>query len=646
MRADRLTSFLTTGLVILGACAVVISGAVIPVFAVLLIGLAVAGWLMDRSEHYPLSSWALNVLTVAGLLVALALPSPTGPIGRLLAGAIVLMGGKLLAAKSSRDQLQLLLLSLVLLIGAAIVMADVTFALLFFLFLASALAMLTWLPFATRLGRDVVPRPLLRGLVIVGVAFFVGSIPLTAGIFAALPRGTQPLARGMGPAMGQSGFSDRVTLGDVIRIAQSNETAFRAEILDHTGPLEEPPYWRGLVFEDTDSVTWTRVPWPRPGGALRVEGTVVRQRITLEPTGRTLLLALDRPREYLRGRSDTTLLSERVLETGRPVEQRIRYEVASDDSLWSTEPLSADERTRTLVLPPSTPASLIRLTDQLIAGEPDPLRRAELLLDHFRTGGYQYSLAGPGGTDHPLAALLRSKRGYCEHFAAALVLMLREAGIPARMVGGYLGGEYNGDGGYYLVRQRSAHVWAEAYIDGRGWLRMDPTPPGSGPASPAFAGTPSQFSLFLDTLRMRWYSAVIGYDVDRQLALLQSLGRALAGAASWRPGLEAAWAIAGLLAVVAGFAVRRSLRGRHRRDPVALLHQDLLRRLTRQGVQRSPSEGPQAFATRAAGLLPGEATLIRDVTGAYIAFRYADQTVPDGELRDLRRRVRLRYRSG
>jgi transglutaminase-like putative cysteine protease len=429
MHAHRLTCLLTGSLVLLGAGAVIVSHAVAPPFAVLLLGFAALGAVMDLRSRYPLSSWALNVLTVGGLLVALALPGPAGPIGRLLAGAIVLLGGKLLAPKSTRDELQILLLCLILLIGAAIVSADVSFALLFFLFLACALATLTWLPFAAHLGRGAVPGTLIRGLAVVGFGLFAVSIPLTAGIFAALPRGTQPVTRRTGSASAISGFSDRVTLGDVGRIAQSDQVAFRAEILEGHGPLDSPPYWRALVLEDTDSMTWATVPWPKVALAAPVQGPLVRQRITMEPTGRTFLVAMDRPRDFSDGWPETSLVGGRVLESERVLDRRTRYEVTSDDSLWSAEPLTSEERARTLIVPPATPASLIAKAQEVTAGETSAESRAQALLEHFRTGGYRYSLDGPGAGGHPLDALLRTRKGFCEHYASALVLMLREVGV-------------------------------------------------------------------------------------------------------------------------------------------------------------------------------------------------------------------------
>ena len=142
-------------------------------------------------------------------------------------------------------------------------------------------------------------------------------------------------------------------------------------------------------------------------------------------------------------------------------------------------------------MPGDLPASISQLAHSIVGAESDPARKVALLMEHFRTGGYTYALRSPAGAGNPLERfLLRSKTGYCEYYASGLTVMLRAVGVPARIVGGYLGGEYNSAGNYYLVRQSTAHTWVEAYLDGQGWVRLDATPQGGRATVTGRVGAP------------------------------------------------------------------------------------------------------------------------------------------------------------
>lgn len=645
MRADRVSLVLVYALAAVGVAPAILN--VSPIYALLLAVFVAVGLYWDFSDQFPLSSWMLNLLVVLGLLGTLALPNPNGFVGRLLAGSILLLGGKLLAPKAARDMLQVMLLSFLLLIGSAILSASAAFAPLFVAYLLLCTVALLWIPFGTVMQRRTVSAPFAKRVGGIAVLLVVGSVPLLLAFFIALPRTPAPLWRGVGPAAAQvTGFSDKVSLGDVAGIARSSNVAFRAVLPGRNGPLSSPPYWRGLVLETTDGFTWTerlRSPQETAARILPPEDVPapIRQRIYLEPHGENALFGLDRITAVETPTLTRTELSEGVQRSLGPVTRRIAYDVVSDpSSVLAVEP---DQLTlaANLMLPAGLPPVVAETARQVVGSERDPYQKALLLVDHFHSG-YTYSLEVPRGEGHPLDVFIsRTKTGYCEYFASAMALMLRSQGVPARLVAGYLGGDYNATGNYYLVRQLSAHTWVEAYIAGRGWLRLDPTPPDQGPASPGTVDPPSGAFLALDWVRLKWDSLVLGYDLERQTSFFNSLAAAVVRPFRWRPGLEGAANIAAmLLLVLAVTAVIVIWRRGGDENEEAALYRRMLRRLRRRGLERGPTEGPLDFATRAAATLPERSDSIRRLTRCYMDARYGSRRATRDELRHLGRLLR------
>lgn len=642
MRVDRLSLLLTYAIAGLGIGASVLH--LSAPFAALLAVFVAVGVYGDLRGRHPLSSWTVTLLVVVGFLVALALPSPNGPIGRMLAAAIVLMGGKLLAPKAARDQSQVMLLSLLLLVGSAILVGDLSFAPLFLLYLVLCTADLVWIPFGTALSGRTVSRGFVKRVLLVGAGLIVGSMPLVLLFFVALPRAAAPLWR-TAPAISTqvSGFSDRVSLGDVSRIAESNAVAFRVEFPEHDGPMQPAPYWRGLTLEATDGVTWEQRPRAadEPGSMIEPgsgPGSTLTQVVYLEANGEQTLFGLDRIILVDGDQVRSAVMDDGAASVAQPITQRIRYTVLSDPAPLAWATLDVRTRAADLELPPGLPPAVAATAAEVVGAARDPDEKARLLLEHFHNGGYTYSLSPPSGAGHPLQVFLTTKIGYCEHFASAMALMLRSVGVPARLVVGYLGGDYNPNGDYYLVRQRSAHAWVEAYIEGQGWLRLDPTPTDQGPGSPTAPGRAGSATLLLDSFRHRWDSMVLGYDLRAQAGLLRSVSDGLGNALRWRPGAAdlAVLAVLILAIVVATVLLKRGEPG----DPVIALYAGLQRRLDRRGVTRGPAEGPCDFARRASSALPDRADTIDRVTEGYVRARYRGRRLPPDEVKRLRQAVR------
>jgi hypothetical protein len=256
------------------------------------------------------------------------------------------------------------------------------------------------------------------------------------------------------------------------------------------------------------------------------------------------------------------------------------------------------------------------------------------VLDWFNREAFVYTLAPPFLERDPVDLFLfDERRGFCEHYASAFVLLLRAAGIPARVVTGYQGGTMNPQGGYLIVRQSDAHAWAEALVDGR-WLRFDPTAAvapsrielGLGGALPVGERVP--FLARLDSTWLRdvrltwdafnhdWRRNVVGFNYDRQRSLWRDLK--LDRFAPWQ-------IVVGLAAVLFlwGLAVIGWLMWKRRRQERALvLWDDLNRRLARAGLPRQSHEGPLAFANRAARRWPQFAIAFAAIGESYASLRY------------------------
>jgi hypothetical protein len=173
-----------------------------------------------------------------------------------------------------------------------------------------------------------------------------------------------------------------------------------------------------------------------------------------------------------------------------------------------------------LQVPQNLSPKIIALVNSLTT-EQHPEANAQTILQYLNNSQYQYSLQGLPISKNPLETFLfESRYGNCEYFASALAIMLRVSGIPSRMIGGYRGGYYNDVGKYYLVPQKNAHVWVEAYLPHKGWVRLDPTPASADTFTfPLKGNTFLKMSLLFDTINYYWYAIVINYNLEKQLSI-------------------------------------------------------------------------------------------------------------------------------
>ncbi len=342
------------------------------------------------------------------------------------------------------------------------------------------------------------------------------------------------------------------------------------------------------------------------------------------------------------------------IRTRRPVNQRVRYTLESHTHYRMLSDGKA-ELERALQLPPGSHPRTVALAQ---SWKRDGLSDAQIVqraLHMFHNQPFYYTLTPPplpGDTIDEF--LFETRRGFCEHYAAAFVVLMRAAGIPARIVTGYQGGKINPIGHYLVVRQRDAHAWAEVWLDGKGWVREDPTAAvapnrileGMDAEFPATAvNVPlglqdnavarnlwERFSDSLDAIDNGWNQWVLGYDQHRQSLLLSRIGLGWLNTQELGVGLVIIL-VAGMVAVAAWLF--QGMRGNV--DPARRLYDRFCKRLARRGAVRRPQEGPRHFARRASTLLRPLKAQIDQITDLYVAVRYAGHA---DRLPDLRRAVK------
>jgi transglutaminase-like putative cysteine protease len=428
-----------------------------------------------------------------------------------------------------------------------------------------------------------------------------------------------------------TGLSDSMAPGSISNLSQSDAIAFRAK-LDQTLARDQL-YWRGPVLSEFDGRTWRpeqrlllpRLPYAPQGPAITYE-------VTLEPHAKAWLFALELPGGLP---PDSQMTGDYQLLAKAPVTTRQRYTVSSHTAMTAGRDESAGILRRALALP----RDFNPRTRELARGWRDNLKTDEAVLEaasrFFLTQGLRYSLTPPLLGQHGIDEFLFDTReGFCEHFSGAFVFALRAAGLPARVVTGYQGGEINPFDGYFTVRQYDAHAWAEVWLKDRGWVRIDPTAlsvpsrieQNLAAAVPAGSNVPfmarldlsllREVRLRLDAVANTWNQWVIGYNPERQREFLNRLGMR---APDWRQMTATMAVLAGM--VLLGLTAW-ALRQRRHTDAVQRIWLRLCRKLERRGLPRAPWEGPLAYAARIAARFPESATEIRAISTLYGHLRY------------------------
>jgi transglutaminase-like putative cysteine protease len=379
----------------------------------------------------------------------------------------------------------------------------------------------------------------------------------------------------------------------------------------------------------------------RVAASIEYRGEPTSYRVTLEPTERNWAFALDMPRQWS---GEVRMGSDYQLGAlfGGPRSRRLEYRVTSHVDYRAREPLTEDERATFRTLPEGTNPRARELAESWLADAPDGATIVARAMDYLESQPFIYTLTPPPLGAQPVDEFLfETREGFCEHYASALTFLLRAAGLPARVVLGYQGGELNGLGGYYIVRQTDAHAWTEVWLEDEGWTRVDGVAAvapervalgvdglGSGGVTAAAAALRARWTrplaLLWDAVDTRWETWIIGYGPELQRSLLESLGFTDLRRAE-RSAVLLGLAVVATLALLIGSSAYLSWRHRQRAevDAAALCFAKFVHRLARFDVAtRAPSEGPRAYADRAAAALPHAAAQIHAVADLYLRARY------------------------
>lgn len=484
------------------------------------------------------------------------------------------------------------------------------------------------------------------------------ALPLMMVMFVLFPRLPGPLWGKPEQTAARTGLSDSMRPGDIASLIQSDELAFRVRFEGPT-PAASALYWRGPVLSHFDGRSWhvdglssARLLAP---AAVELRGAALRYEMILEASQAPWLLALEMP-DPQQLPADSRLNSEgQLLSSATISERQLLRGTAHLDFRFSAHALDAGERRRNLQLPDDGNPRARALASALRTqhGSDDAaLMRA--LLQRIRSEPYHYALEVPRLGRHSVDEFLfDTQLGFCEHYASAFTFVMRAAGIPARVVTGYQGGERSPYGDYVHVRQSNAHAWSEVWLPGEGWKRQDPTAwidpsridrsvserQASFSERQASTGGLSWLRLKYmlegrrDQLRAVWDMWILGYGHEQQQQLLGRFG-----IAGWRDLMVAMTATVSLLLALFGLWMLRQSLPQRNRDPIQRLWQRAQLHLRRHQLVQAPSEGPVDFSRRVIAARPELEAPMNELLSCYLRLRYGGDDSASG-VRRLRQAV-------
>lgn len=585
-------------------------------------------YLLHRDLRLP-NRWLLSAFTIAGSVgIFFHYRSLFGRDAGVTL-LVLMLALKLLEMNGRRDAIMVIFLSYLLLITHFLYSQTV----------ATAAYMLTvvWLITMTMVGfQQRAPQAAWKSAVRTSGLLLTQAVPLMLVMFLFFPRVQGPLwGLPQDAYAGSTGLSDTMAPGSLSSLSLSDAVAFRARF-DTEPPNRARLYWRGPVLWDFDGKAWRAgAPIAGPVPELVAAGNPVRYAVTVEAHQQNWLFALDLP--ALTPAASRISADFQIL-AAKPLRERRRYEMLSYLSYRiAPHRLPAEVRERALQLPAAVAPRARALAERIRAESASDEAVLQRALEFFTSRSFFYTLSPPLlGNDPVDEFLFQTQRGFCEHYASAFVFLMRAAGVPARVLTGYHGGNLNPVGDYVIVRQADAHAWAEVWLDGRGWVRVDPTATvspqrlveGLAAAVPADDPVPLlarddvawlRHALYRwDALANAWNQWVLGYNPERQRSLLARVGF---DDATWRTMAIALLGLTGLVLVALTALLFLNLRAQ-RNDPVQRAWQRFCRKLARRGAARHPTEGPVDYARRIEREFPQVASEVRAIEQLYVGLRY------------------------
>jgi transglutaminase-like putative cysteine protease len=597
-----------------------------------------------------ISGWCIAFWTYAFLVYLRKLPQP-GRIARLFytitgctlilvflggirldsqafIGLLCVMAGlKPLETVRHRDRVVTLFMAYFIIIISLISIENLVITLYMFI---SVLATTTCLVHVNHPGRQL--RVNLR---LVGV-IMLQAIPLMVLCFILFPRLEGSIFSLPSRFAGQTGFTDTLRPGSISQLVQVDQTAFRVQF-DQKIPEAADLYWRGLVLWNFDGKHWTRGKMPRHNRRFVRSENYIEYDIILEPHRKKHLFALDVP---ITAPRFTALTEDFTLRARWPVRTVQRYRVRSARDVQAHIGAAQERMARQLPDEGNPQSRILAASWSSNLDSPEAILKAAIRF--FSQGDFVYTLR-PGllGENPVDGFLFNSRSGYCEHYASAFTFLMRAAGIPARVVVGFQGGDLNPYGNYLIVKQYHAHAWVEVFLTDQGWIRVDPTAlvapervsvgiTGSLASDdlPDFLDQTSirwlrgyiqRLVYMADAINLRWNAWFMEYSRTEQAGLMRKIIADIRRPPSaW---ITAMFILVAVLAAWAGIRYRYRMRSK-RKDQVQETYNLFCRKLKQIGIQRHPAQGPLDWAQLINMHRPKLKKDVAVITDAYITLRY------------------------
>lgn len=483
----------------------------------------------------------------------------------------------------------------------------------------------------------------IKGLGKTSGAVLLQAIPIMLALFFLFPRLPGPLWSMPNSSQGATGISDSMSPGDIGVLSTSDEPAFRVKF-DGAVPSADDMYWRGMVFTDYDGFTWKQgIRAPIRRSQLPHSKVVYRYKVQMEPNKARWVFGLEQLAEAPK---DMMLFNDYTWRKGQRIMSQISFTAKAVRFDYSNVVLDDYRRMINLQLPRQGNQRTRQWARELYSRSRGTEDFIQKVLSEINQKKYYYTLT-PEVLEREVVDgfWFDTQEGFCEHYSGAFVFIMRAAGIPARVVTGYQGGEYNPYGDYYLLRQSDAHAWTEVWVNGKGWVRVDPTA----------AIHPSRVeqdlrsrtyrrdtwledkvigfdvpSGWLNELKMRWDAVqsfwddtLMGYGQDEQNDWLKKLG---IESSQWRYlayGLVAVFLTSGLLFGL--WLIRKNVV----RDPVERMYLKLKQKLVKQGLVIDEKMGPKTILLAAREQKIKGYKYYHEAIQLYIRLRYQDSSHAD-----------------
>ncbi len=513
-----------------------------------------------------------------------------------------------------------------------------------------------------------------RGTAKLAIKIAVQALPLTIVLFLVFPRIAPLWAVPMQTGQNSTGVTDEMSPGDISALGRSAELAFRVRFEDGVELAHEQLYWRGLVLDNFDGVTWRRT---RNSSAysvatsladfrisyedrIRTVGEPINYNVILEPTQQPWLfglhLAEDVDDEFFNGRNFELFNNGRIT-------QRLSYDLSSFIQNQTDVLLLDSSRNRNLDLPNDGNERSREFARELRESVSTDRQYANAVLMHFLQNQYFYTLNAPLLGDNRIDEFLfDTMAGFCEHYASSFTYLMRAVGIPARVVVGYHGAETNPYENYLMVYQYNAHAWSEVWFEGEGWVRFDPTGAVSPTRieqgvqealrdDPAFMeddlfsaarfggiGWLNAMRLRLDAIEYEWNELVVNYDEDVQFELFERLF----GEVTEQKLILLMSSLAIIVMIAVGFTVI-NIEPRIRRTPIDRFYLSVCKELAKMKLVRRRGEGPIAFRDRVCAERPELAAAMTELTELYVRLNYVEKYLSEAEQKSELRALKTVY---